>query len=54
MVGILIPNIFHEAFIVGVCFEMFEYFMYKCHDPLDIIWNVSGYVIGAQIGKRIQ
>ena len=51
IVGIFLPNLVIETIIIGVLFEVFEYIKFDCHDPLDVILNITGFFIGKYISK---
>ena len=53
VLGIIAPNLFWETFAVGVGFEIYEYYKFKCHDVFDIILNSSGFLIGKYIALNI-
>jgi hypothetical protein len=42
----LIPSFYIEFFILGILFEIYEYYFYKCHDITDIFLNTLGIIIG--------
>ena len=42
----LVPSFYIEFFFVGIVFEIYEYYYYKCHDINDIFLNTLGIIIG--------
>jgi hypothetical protein len=44
--GYFCPNLFWETLIAGISFEVFEYGVYDCHDPLDVLYNTIGFGLG--------
>lgn len=47
IIGFFFPKMFWTAFLVGVLFELSEWFLLDCHDVLDLFWNSLGFFIGA-------
>ena len=52
-IGFFCPDCFIESFLIGVSFEIFEYMISSCHDPLDILWNTLGFAAGAMIREYL-
>ena len=48
LLGFFCPNLFWQTFILGVLFEIYEEYMYDCHDALDVVLNTAGFLIGRQ------
>lgn len=46
LLGIFCPNLFWQTFAFGAAFEVYEYYEYDCADPLDILFNTTGFLIG--------
>lgn len=46
ILGYVAPDMFWETFAVGVGFECYEYAKYSCEDPLDVVWNSAGFLVG--------
>lgn len=44
--GLLFPNAFKWSLLLGVTFELYEKYVYDCHDTLDIFWNSLGFLLG--------
>ena len=55
-IGYFAPDLFYETFIVGIVFEVFEFYKYDCADPLDIVWNTLGFIVGKSLrtGKLVE
>jgi hypothetical protein len=53
ILGLLLPHMFLETFVIGVGFEIFEYYKYDCHDALDIFFNTTGFLIGRTVRLRL-
>jgi hypothetical protein len=51
LIGFVAPSIFPAIVIVSLIYEMAEYFLYQCHDALDILLNISGYLFGMLIRR---
>ena len=51
IIGFIMPELFIVALILGIGFEVYEYYRFDCHDPLDIIWNTSGFIVGMLLNK---
>lgn len=49
VIGLSLPNLFLETFLIGVAFEVFEYYKYECHDALDILFNTTGFLVGRAV-----
>jgi hypothetical protein len=49
IIGYLLPGMFFESLIIGIAFEIYEYNKYDCADPLDILYNTGGFLLGALI-----
>ena len=43
---LLVPSLYIEFFFLGIGFEIYEYYVYKCHDVNDIFLNTLGIIIG--------
>lgn len=50
--GIFATDLFWQTFIIGVIFEFGEYYMFQCHDPMDIVWNTLGFITGQYIARN--
>lgn len=46
ILGWFVPDKFWETLIIGILFEYLEKTFLDCHDPLDIMWNTIGFLIG--------
>lgn len=53
LIGFFCPDLFYETLILGASFELFEYYKYDCADPLDILFNTSGFIVGKGINAYI-
>lgn len=42
----LFPNFYIEFFIMGIGFEVYEYYKFNCHDYNDIFLNTFGIILG--------
>lgn len=51
IIGYFIPNILWEVILVSILYELAEYTLYNCHDALDILLNVFGYLIGVYLQR---
>lgn len=47
IIGFFVPNVFYEVILISVVYELLEYVLYDCHDALDIVLNIGGYLFGA-------
>lgn len=54
IMGWLIPNVLWEVVGVSILYEMAEYLLYNCHDGLDIVLNVSGYLVGRILRNQVR
>ncbi len=54
IIGFLFPGMFFETLIIGIGFEIFEFIAMDCADPLDIVYNTSGFFLGAFIAKYVR
>lgn len=52
VLGFLAPKLFWLMFVMGVVWEMSEWFL-KCHCLMDIAWNFAGLVVGVNIRQAI-
>jgi hypothetical protein len=43
------PYFYREIFAVSFLFEIYEYYVFKCHDISDIIYNVAGLYLGYKL-----
>lgn len=46
LLGFLCPNLFIETQLIGIGFEMYEYWFLDCADLLDIPYNFTGFIFG--------
>jgi hypothetical protein len=46
LLSFLFPSFYIEFFIIGIVFEIYEYYFCKCHDIMDIFLNAFGIIIG--------
>lgn len=53
LIGYFCPSTFWPTFWIGAAFEIYELYAYDCADPLDLIWNSIGFLVGASIRKRM-
>jgi hypothetical protein len=53
IVGFFFPYLFWQVFVIGVGFEIYEYFAYDCADPLDIVLNTAGFIVGSYLNDMI-
>jgi len=51
IIGFFIPNVFWEVVIVSILYELAEYLLYNCHDALDILLNIAGYLTGVYLQR---
>lgn len=51
IVGYFCPSLFWVTLLIGIGFEIIEYYTFDCHDVLDIIYNSSGFGLGYLIRK---
>lgn len=49
VLGYLFPEYFWPLFLFGVLFEIYERYMYRCEDGLDIIYNTLGLITGVYL-----
>jgi hypothetical protein len=49
ILGVIAPDMFWQTFMVGTAFEVAEYYSYDCADPLDLIWNSAGFIVGQKL-----
>jgi len=42
----LVPSFYIELFFIGLVFEIYEYYKFKCHDINDIFFNTTGILLG--------
>lgn len=52
ILGAVVPGMFIPVAIVSLGWEIFESFI-KCHDLLDIVWNMGAFGLGAGLRKLI-
>ena len=52
--GYFCPDLFWQTFSLGVLFEGYEYKKYDCADPLDILFNTTGFLTGRVIRNSIE
>ena len=45
------PYFYREIFAVSFLFEIYEYYVFKCHDIYDIIYNIAGLLLGYYLRK---
>lgn len=50
-VGMFCPQYAVWASIIGVLFEVYEWWAFDCADPLDILWNALGLVLGTNVHR---
>lgn len=50
-IGYFISNILWEVILVSILYELAEYLLYNCHDALDILLNVFGYLMGVYLRR---
>ena len=48
-IGLLCPDKGILANSVGALFEIYEWIVYDCADPLDVVWNGAGFLLGQAI-----
>ncbi len=53
VIGVQCPQYGLLANILGVLFELYEWKVYDCADPLDIVWNTTGFLIGRHWGRNV-
>lgn len=46
LVGFLFPDLLIEIALIGILFELYEYYRFDCHDALDILYDLSGMLLG--------
>jgi hypothetical protein len=51
LIGFFIPDVFYEVIIISILYEYIEYLLYNCHDALDIVLNIIGYLFGTFLFK---
>lgn len=51
-IGIICPQYGLLANAIGVLFEIYEWKVLDCADPLDIVWNGAGFLLGQSISAR--
>ena len=54
LIGFLFPGLFFETLLIGIGFEIYEHFAMNCADPLDIVFNTSGFLLGAFIARYVK
>lgn len=52
LIGYLCPSTFWPTFWIGALFEIYEYYAYDCADPLDLLWNSIGFMLGVATRGR--
>ena len=45
----LFPLFYREIFTVSFLFEIYEYYVFQCHDLSDILYNIAGLYLGYQL-----
>ena len=45
------PYFYREIFTVSFLFEIYEYYVFKCHDLSDIMYNLAGLLLGYKLRK---
>jgi hypothetical protein len=53
VLSFLFPSFFIEFFLVGILFEIFEYFVRDCHDVSDILYNLAGIATGVMFSTSM-
>ena len=53
VIGFLLPSMFFESFIIGIMFEYYEYVKFECEDPMDIVLNSSGFLVGKYVREKL-
>lgn len=46
ILALLVPAFYVELFVIGIGFEIYEYYKYECHDMNDIYLNTFGILLG--------
>ena len=46
--GFVVPKLFLTVFMIALVWELIES-LFNCHDALDLILNLAGFVIGAAL-----
>ena len=46
ILSFLFPSFYIEFFILGIIFEIYEYYEFSCHDYNDLILNTLGILLG--------
>lgn len=46
IITFLVPSFYIEFFFLGIGFEIYEYYKFKCHDINDIYFNTLGILLG--------
>jgi hypothetical protein len=47
----IFPYFYREIFTVSFLYEIYEYYVFKCHDISDIAYNVAGLYLGYNLRK---
>ena len=53
LIGYFVPNKFWIVLLISIIYESAEYMVCNCHDLLDVLLNMLGYVIGVGLSKII-
>lgn len=46
--GFIVPKLFLTVFMIALVWELIES-LFNCHDALDLILNLAGFVVGAAL-----
>ncbi len=46
VLAFFVPKLYIEEFIIGILFEIWEYYKFDCHDMNDIVLNGIGILLG--------
>lgn len=53
VITFLCPQMYMEFFIMGLGFEVYECYMYDCHDAMDIVANTAGILAGKSAASLV-
>jgi len=53
LLGYFCPDLFWHTFIIGASFEYYEKHAFDCADPLDVLFNTTGFLLGRFINETM-
>jgi hypothetical protein len=51
LIGFVAPSIFPAIVLVSLVYEFAEYTLYNCHDAMDVVLNIMGYLFGMTLRR---